>query len=356
MRILQPYVLFGALILCVVSLGACFLSPEPKTDWFLQTRADYMEMMHEDTNEYPRIHHTDSFGNDLWIALRYKNGESGKLTMGPEGKLSLAEYYFADGSLRKTMRFDKDGKTLFEGHELHNDRSLFWKTESVNRDTYTVTTIYWPGGVTPFSVIEENRTHAMKTVKYFRQSGVLHVETLQTAAGQVLSQKTYDERGTIRSALTAGTGVAEVDYFRPNGKLEFKQVYEAYEYTRDLPDGKPFASVARFLRKVLIVGDDGDTVMRVLTMSAGLNPFVQMELKPNDDGTRTRYNLDNDGVVLSAKRLDKSNKQIPNVVEEKGPPRKFDAGLTAQPNVETERAIATWKAAQSKSGYSQEAN
>lgn len=347
MRILTWALLSGALL--VSGLGYLHSQGEIPVDPLPEPRTTFMELMPESSGENPRVHHRGVDGNDLWIDLSYSNGESGKLTFGKNGKLQEAEYRFADATVRKSMRFAPDGKTLIEGFEVRStDRTVLWRTESANRNALSVTTVYWIDGKQPFSVIEEDRHQGTRSSKFYRRNGGLHLTRQEDAAGVLLSEKVYDEAGTLRSALTSLPGATQVDYFRANGKLEFRQLYEAYEFQKEGPEGIAVASVARILQKVLVLADDGDTVMRMLTISGGYKPFVQQELVANEDGTRSRFVLDKKGQVITAKRLGKDNRQIDGVVEAKGSQHDFDPLFTEKPGAVASKLFSEWKAEESK--------
>lgn len=347
MRIFTWSLLSGALLL--LALGYLHMQGDPATPVLPEARTSYLELMPESSGENPRLHHRGPDGFDRWIDLSYQNGETGKLIFGEKGKLQEAIYRFADGSLRKTMRFAADGKTLTEGFELRaSDRSTIWRTESVNRNAVSVTTVYWAGGKQVFSVVEESRQQGVRSSKFYRQDGTLQLARTENASGVLLSEKVFDQAGTLRSSLTSSTGATQVDYFRANGTLDFRQLYESYDYQKSGPEGQSIAAVARILQKVLVLGDDGDTVMRVLTIAGGYKPFVQQELKANEDGTRSRFVLDEKGQVITAKRLGKDNRQIDGFVEAKGVQHDFDPLYTAKPGGRAAEVFAEWKAEEAK--------
>lgn len=349
MRILTAALISGALIL--LGLGYLHMIGEPPQPPPLDLRMSYREVMPEQFGELPRVHHRGPNGLDTHVDLTFTNGDTGTLKFGASGVLQEAEYKFADGALRKQMRFAADGKTLVEGFELRRDRTQMWRTESFNRNSFAVTTVYWIGGKQPFSVIEENRQQGTRTSKYFRQDGSIQLSRMESASGILLSEKVFDVAGKLQSELSSKTGETTVDYFAASGKLAFKQVYEAYEYQKDGPNGQAVPAVARVLKKVLVVAEDGDTVMRILTISGGFKPFVQQELKANEDGTRSRFVFDEKGQLVTAKRLGNNNRAIEGFVEPKDAEHQFDPRYTEKPGVVASKVFGAWKEAEAKASF-----
>lgn len=326
-------------------LGYLYLTAEPVLKPLPQPRTSFYEVMPEGSGENPRLHHLED-GQDKVIDLSFTNGETGTLVFAKSGKLSQALYYFTDGSLRKSMRFKPDGETIVEGMELsRNDRTLLWKTESINRDSLSVTSVYWPGGQQPFSVIELNHDKGFKTTKVFRQNGAEWLDRLEDH-DLLISEKYFDEAGLLRGrfSLDKASGESQQDGLRADGTLEFRQLFESFAYTKLGRHGEDVEGTALFLRKVLLVAENGDTIMRILTLTRGADGFVHEELKANEDGTRSRYKLDKEGKVVNIRRLDEQNRIIDGAdnTTEKGETHTFDARYTEKPGSVWRAAVAQW--------------
>ena len=346
MRILISALLAGVLLL--LSLGYLHVTGEVPATPTPELRTTYLEVMPESSGENPRVHHRGPDGIDRWVDLSFKNGETGKLTFGENGRLREAVYLYADGVPRKTMRFAADGVSIVEGFEHRHDRSLLWRTETSNANELVVTTVFWTDGKQPFSVIEENRAQNTRASKYFRPNGSLQLARTHNLDGVLLSEKAYNESGVVLSELSSKPGLTQVDYFRANGTLEFRQLYDAYELEQARPDGSSFATVSRILAQVLVIAEDGDTVLRQLTISGGYSPYVQQELKANEDGTRTRFVFNKEGQTITAKLLSKDNRQVNGFVEAKGTQHAFDPSYTQKPGAAGTTVVSEWKSEEAK--------
>lgn len=349
MRMLKPALVYGAVFLVLAGLAGIFSS---KTDpaFTPQTQSTRLELMAEDSAELPRLHHYDADGIETHVDLRWKEGETGKLTRNPHGQLSEAEFRFANGSVRKLMRFAPDGKTLIHGFELSEKKEKIWETESSNRNSFISTKVYWSGGTQKYAEVEDNRSQGLRTTKYYRRDGTLWVWKLEKIGGPLVSEKSYYESGTVRSALTSNTGSTEVDFFREDGTLEFRQIYESYDMDGSDSEGQTIQTTARFLRKVLLIDETGNTVIRDLTLSSGMKRFIETELKANDDGTRSRFTLNEDGIVLNARRLDGKNRVIGVQAESKGELHKYEDRLLEQPGETSKQAVKQWLYAERLAG------